>query len=179
MPLVSVIIPAYNVSPYIGDTLESVFAQTFDNYEVVVVNDGSPDTEQLEREIKPYLGRIRYLTQENQGASVARNTGLRAARGEFIAFLDADDLWLPSYLDEQMKFIRERGCDLACADATFFGDAKTEGQTYMDTLMNDAPPNGDVTFLELVDAERSLITSGIVRPSRTNHGRWIVRRGPA
>lgn len=162
VPLVSIIIPAYNVAPYIGETLESVFAQTFDNYEVIVVNDGSPDTERLEREIKPYSGRIRYLTQENQGASVARNTGLHAARGEFIAFLDADDLWLPNYLEEQMKFIGERGCDLACADATFFGDARTEGQTYMNTLMRDAPQTGDVTFLELVDAKISLITSGIV-----------------
>jgi glycosyltransferase involved in cell wall biosynthesis len=162
VPLVSIIIPAYNVAPYISETLESVFAQTFDNYEVIVVNDGSPDTQELEREIKSYSGRIRYLTQENQGASVARNTGLHAARGEFIAFLDADDLWLPNYLEEQMKFIGERGCDLVCADATFFGDARTEGQTYMDTLMRDAPPNGDVTFLELVDAKISLITSGIV-----------------
>lgn len=172
VPLVSIIIPAYNVAPYISETLESVFSQTFDNYEVIVVNDGSPDTEQLERKIKPYWERIRYLTQENQGASVARNTGLHAARGEFIAFLDADDLWLPNYLEEQMKFIGERGCDLACADARFFGDARTEGQTYMDTLMRDAPPNGEVTFLELVDAKISLITSGIV--ARRD---WIMNVG--
>jgi glycosyltransferase involved in cell wall biosynthesis len=93
---------------------------------------------------------------------VARNTGLQSARGEFVAFLDADDLWLPNYLEEQMKFIRARGCDLACADATFFGDATTDSRTYMDTLMNDAPAADDVTFLQLVDAERSLITSGVV-----------------
>jgi len=117
---VSIVIPAYNVAQYISETLESVFAQTFTDYEVIVVNDGSPDTEDFEQAIEPYLSRIRYLKQENRGASVARNTGLQAARGEFIAFLDADDLWLPPYLDQQMKFIRERGCDLACADAEFF-----------------------------------------------------------
>ncbi|HJZ79755.1 MAG TPA: glycosyltransferase family 2 protein [Pyrinomonadaceae bacterium] len=161
-PQVSVIIPAYNVAPYIAETLESVFAQTFSDYEIIVVNDGSSDTEEFELAIKPYLGRIRYLRQENKGASVARNTGLEAARGDYVAFLDADDLWLPDYLEAQMKFIRERGCDLACADATFFGDAASEGQTYMDTLMPTAPPAGEVTFLQLVDAARSLITSGIV-----------------
>ena len=161
-PTVSVVIPAYNVARYIGETLESVFAQTFANYEVIVVNDGSPDTEEFEQAIAPYLNRIRYLKQENLGASVARNTGLQAARGEFIAFLDADDLWLPAYLDQQMKFIRERGCDLACADARFFGDPSTEGRTYMDTLMPAAATVDDVTFLQLVNADRSLITSGVV-----------------
>lgn len=166
-PLISIVIPAYNVAPFIEETLKSVFAQTFTDYEVIVVNDGSPDTREFERAIEPHLARIRYLTQENQGASVARNSGLLSARGEFVAFLDADDLWLPNYLEEQMKFIRERGCDLVCADATFFGDAANERRTYMDTLMNEAPPTGDVTFLQLVDATRSLITSGVV-----------ARRGP-
>lgn len=161
-PLVSVVIPAYNVAPYISETLESVFAQTFRNFEVIVVNDGSPDTEEFERAIKPYLGRIRYLKQENQGASVARNTGVVVAEGDYIAFLDADDLWLPGYLEEQMAFIRSRGCDLACADATFFGNSTNEQRTYMEVLMKDAAPADDVTFLQLVDAQRSLITSGIV-----------------
>ena len=161
-PLVSIVIPAYKVARYIEETLESVFAQTFTDFEVIVVNDGSPDSEEFESAIKPYLGRIRYLKQENSGASVARNTGVQAARGEFIAFLDADDLWLPTYLEEQIRFIRERGCDLACADATFFGDSAADERTYMEALMSDAPPAGDVTFLQLVDAERSLITSGVV-----------------
>jgi glycosyltransferase involved in cell wall biosynthesis len=161
-PSVSVIIPAYNVAPYIGETLDSVFAQSFKNLEVIVVNDGSPDTEEFERAIAPYRDRIRYLKQENRGASVARNTGLHAARGEFVAFLDADDLWLPNYLEEQMKFIRERGCDLVCADASYFGDPSLAHQTYMQSLMETAPSTGDVTFLQLLNAEQHLITSGIV-----------------
>jgi glycosyltransferase involved in cell wall biosynthesis len=103
-PAISVVIPAYKVAPFIDETLKSVFAQTFTDYEVIVVNDGSPDTEEFERAIKPYLDRIRYLKQENCGASVARNSGLLSARGEFVAFLDADDLWLPTYLEAQMKF---------------------------------------------------------------------------
>jgi glycosyltransferase involved in cell wall biosynthesis len=161
-PSVSVIIPAYNVAPFIGETLESVFAQTFTDFEVIVVNDGSPDTEEFERAIQSYRKRICYLKQENSGASVARNTGLRAARGELIAFLDADDLWSPNYLDEQLKFMREYDSDLVCADAMIFGASADSGRSYMDSLMATAPPEGRVTFLELVNAERSLITSGVL-----------------
>jgi glycosyltransferase involved in cell wall biosynthesis len=159
---VSVVVPAYNIAPYIAETLASVFAQTFTDFEVIVVNDGSPDTHDFERALGPYLDRITYLTQANGGASVARNTGLRTARGEFVAFLDGDDLWLPNYLEEQMKFIHTRQCDLVCADATFFGDNADKARTYMVALMDDAPEVGDFDFLELVDAKRSVITSGVV-----------------
>ena len=161
-PAVSVVIPAYNVAPFIRETLDSVFAQTFTNYEVIVVNDGSPDTEEFERAIESYRARIRYFAQENRGASAARNAGLRAARGEWIAFLDADDLWLPAYLDEQLRFISEHNCDLVCADAMIFGDSADAGQTYMDAVMASAPATGEVTFLDLVSSNRSLMTSGVV-----------------
>ena len=161
-PQVSVIIPAYNIAPYIAETLESVFAQTLTDYEVIVVNDGSPDTKDFENALRPYLDRIVYLKQANGGASVARNAGLKAARGKFVAFLDGDDLWLPNYLAEQMKFIQTRGCDLACADATFFGDSRDTAPTYMVAWMDDAPEVGDFGFLDLVDAKRSVITSGVV-----------------
>jgi glycosyltransferase involved in cell wall biosynthesis len=162
VPFVSIVIPAYNVAPFIGETLTTVFAQTFTDFEVIIVNDGSPDTEDFERALQPYIDRISYLKQENRGASAARNTGVRAARGELIAFLDADDLWSPDYLAEQLKFIREYGCDLACADAMIFGVSTDAGRSYMDSLMEAAPPAGRVTFLELVNADRSLITSGVV-----------------
>jgi glycosyltransferase involved in cell wall biosynthesis len=162
IPRVSVVIPAYNVAPYISETLATVFAQTFRDFEVIIVNDGSPDTEQFELAIRPYRDRICYLKQESRGASAARNAGLRAARGELIAFLDADDLWSPNYLEEQLKFIREFGCDLACADAMIFGVSSDAGQSYMDSLMGAAPPAGLLTFLELINADRSLITSGVV-----------------
>ena len=166
-PRVSVIIPAYNIASFIVETLESVFAQTFTNYEVIVVNDGSPDTEDFESALRPYLDRIVYLKQENGGASVARNAGLQAARGEFVAFLDGDDVWLPNYLEEQVKFMQTRGCDLACADATFFGDTADKAPTYMIAWMDDAPDTGDFGFLELVDAKRSVITSGVVARRQT------------
>ena len=161
-PTVSVIVPAYNVASFIGETLDSVFAQTFTNYEVIVINDGSPDTDEFERVLEPYRERISYIRQENGGASSARNAGLRVARAEFIAFLDADDVWSPDYLGAQLQFIHEHGCDLVCADAMITGDSRDAGKTYMETLMETAPAIGDVTFLQLVSAEKSLITSGVV-----------------
>lgn len=161
-PLVSIVIPAYNVAEFIAETLSTVFAQTFTDFEVIIVNDGSPDTEEFEFALQPYIDRICYFKQENRGASAARNAGVRAARGELVAFLDADDLWRPNYLAEQIKFINQQGCDLSCADAMIFGTSADAGRSYMDSLMSTAPATGQVTFLELVNADRSLITSGVV-----------------
>jgi len=160
--VISIIIPAYNVAGYIGETLASVFAQTFSDFEVLIINDGSPDTTALEGALTPYRERIRYLKQANRGASAARNAGLNAAQGELVAFLDADDLWLPNYLEEQLRFIREQHFDFVCADATVFDDASVDHKTYMEALMPNAPAAGSVTFLGLVGAEQSLITSGIL-----------------
>lgn len=162
LPKVSVVMPAFNAARYIGETLDSVFEQTFTDYEVIVVNDGSPDTVKLERLLEPHMNRIRYIKQKNLGAGAARNEGLRAAQGELIAFLDADDLWLPNYLEEQLKFIRDNNVDLVCADAMHFGDSPLAGRTYMEAYMETAPLAGEVSFLGLVSAEQSLITSGIV-----------------
>ncbi len=158
VPVVSVIIPAYNVAPFIGDTLRSVLAQTFSDFEVIIINDGSPDTVELEAVLEPYLERIVYLKQENQGAGAARNTGLRAARGEFVAFLDGDDEWLPTFLEKQLELIRSGpGYDLVYADAELFGNsAKKSG-----TVMQHEPSNGPVTFESLL-AERCLVNTSTV-----------------
>jgi glycosyltransferase involved in cell wall biosynthesis len=104
-PLVSVVIPAYNAASFIGPTLDSVFAQTLSDYEVIVVNDGSPDTSSLERALEPLQSKIRYLKQANGGPSNARNTGIRAAVGKYVAFLDSDDLWLPHHLARQVEHL--------------------------------------------------------------------------
>ncbi len=157
-PSVSVVIPAYKIAPFVAETLGSVFAQTFRDYEVVIVNDGSPDTEEFERALAPYAGRVRYFRQENRGAGAARNRGIEEARGEFVAFLDGDDVWLPSYLEEQLSFIRAGGFDLVYADALLFGDSPLAGQTYMET----APSNGPVNFMSLIRNECNVITSGVV-----------------
>jgi GT2 family glycosyltransferase len=146
-PLVSVIVPAYRVTESIAATLDSVLAQTFTDYEIIVVNDGSPDTEELESVLAPYRDRIVYLRQENQGMSGARNTGIRAARGKYIAPLDADDMWDPEHLAAQVAVLEaEPSIDLVYADARIFGDLPEAGKTVMDLC----PSAGEVTFERLV-----------------------------
>jgi len=145
-PTVSVIIPAYKVAPFIKETLDSVFAQTFTDHEVIVINDGSPDTLELERALEPYRNRIRYLKQDNQGAGAARNAGLRAGRGRFVAFLDGDDAYLPTFLSEQMQLLQGGGeYDLVYADATNFGDPGSAGSN-----MDFNPSTGEVTAESLI-----------------------------
>jgi glycosyltransferase involved in cell wall biosynthesis len=105
---VSVIIPTYKHRSYVLKTLDSVFVQTFTDYEVIVVNDGSPDdTVELLRPLAE-SGRIRYFDQPNAGQAVARNRGLAEARGEFIAFLDDDDLWPADKLEWQVLELDRR-----------------------------------------------------------------------
>src|SRR5229473_1519197 len=123
-PLVSVVIPAFKSAAYISEALDSVLTQRLANFEIIVINDGSPDTEQLEDVLRPYADDVIYLKQENHGAAAARNAGLRAARGQYIAFLDADDYWVASYLDEQVTFIESNGgYDLVYADALIVGES--------------------------------------------------------
>ena len=100
-PKVSVIIPTYNHSHYILETLQSVFDQNFTDYEIIVVNDGSPDD--AAQILAPLVaqGEIEYIEQPNAGQAAARNRGLARAQGEFIAFLDDDDLWPPDKLEWQ------------------------------------------------------------------------------
>ena len=96
MPKISVVIPCYNGEDFIGAALASVYAQSFSDYEVIVVDDGSTDgTREV---IAPYLNRLRYHYQENQGLAVARNVGLKLACGDYITYLDADDIWEPDNL---------------------------------------------------------------------------------
>src|SRR5215210_7974852 len=111
-PTVSVIIPAYNAAKYIGQALNSVFDQTFRSHESIVINDGSPDTVELERELEAYGANIQYIKQGNRGAAAARNAGLLSARGEYVAFLDADDRWRPNFLKEQIEFLKLNDADL-------------------------------------------------------------------
>jgi glycosyltransferase involved in cell wall biosynthesis len=121
-PKVSVIIPAYNTAPFIAETLDSVFAQTFRDFEVIVINDGSPDTLALEVALQPYMSRIHYIRQENRGLPGARNAGIRIARGELLAFVDSDDIWMPDYLSAQVQFLdRHAGVHASIADALLFG----------------------------------------------------------
>ena len=155
-PQVSVIIPAYNAASFIGDALDSVFNQTYSDYEVILVNDGSPDTAELRKSIAPYSDRLTYIEQENRGPSAARNHAIQKARGEFVAFLDSDDTWLPSYLAEQMQVLtRDSQLDMIYADAWLFGDSSLSGRRFMEC----SPSRRPVTFESLLRYESSVITS--------------------
>src|SRR5688572_27049916 len=115
MPQVSVVIPAFDAAPYIGAALESVFAQTFPDFEVLVVDDGSRD--ETPALVAAYGTRVRYLRQENAGVAMARNRGIEASQGRLVAFLDADDTWLPTKLERQMAQLTG-GCPVrACYSA--------------------------------------------------------------
>jgi glycosyltransferase involved in cell wall biosynthesis len=105
--LVSVIMPTYNCAPYIGETIRSVQSQTYENWEIIIVDDCSTDnTESIVKSINDK--RIRYYkNSKNSGAAVSRNFALREAKGRWIAFLDSDDLWAPTKLEHQLRFMVE------------------------------------------------------------------------
>ena len=121
--LVSVIIPTYNSAEFIEPCLETVFNQTYPFWEIIVVDDGSVDnTRQV---LAPYVrdGRIKYLFQQNRGPAAARNLALTYARGEFIAFLDSDDLWTPEKLEKQVAVLQKNeDVGMIYSDSEWFGE---------------------------------------------------------
>jgi glycosyltransferase involved in cell wall biosynthesis len=158
-PLISVIIPAYNVSNYIAEAVGSVFAQDFKSYEVIVVNDGSKDTPELEKVLKPYRQKIHYILQENRGIAAARNAALRIARGELIALLDADDVWREGKLTEQLEFMKRGQFDMVYADALLIGDVPWPAGT---TFMDRSPSAGPVTLTSLLDLRVTVSVSTVI-----------------
>ena len=102
-PLVSVIVPCYNIAPFVAETIRSVIAQTYQHWELILIDDGSKDN--LAEAVQPFLkdARIQFHVRKNQGVSAARNNGIALAKGDFIAFLDSDDVWLPEKLHRQLE----------------------------------------------------------------------------
>lgn len=159
-PVVSIVIPAYNAAKYIGETLDSVLAQTFDEYEIIVVNDGSPDTAELECALAPYRSRIVYLTQENGGPGRARNTAIRAARGRYVALLDADDQWEPEYLAAQVATLEaDQSADVVYSNGIIFGSGEDIGRELMEAF----PTRGEVTFESVLTGECTVLICAVMR----------------
>ncbi len=104
-PVVSVVLATYNGSQFLEQAIQSVLGQTFPDYELIVVDDGSSDPG-VKAICAKYAGQMRYVYQENRGLAAARNTGIRHAQGEFICFLDDDDAWKPEKLARQLAFMR-------------------------------------------------------------------------
>lgn len=110
MPKVSVIIPTYNRDKYLEKAIRSVLKQTYKNYELIVVDDGSTDKTKkiVKKYVKKYPKKVRYIYQDNRGPSAARNTGILNAKGKYITFLDSDDEYLPKMLKRQIAYMKKR-----------------------------------------------------------------------
>jgi glycosyltransferase involved in cell wall biosynthesis len=162
-PIVSVIVPCYGVTAFITEALDSLRAQTFRNFETLVINDGCPDTDNLERALLPYRDEIVYLKQANQGVAAARNMAIRAAKAPLIAFLDGDDAWEPNYLAEHVSFLNAHpDVDAVYPNARMFGDNGWAGRLFMDAF----PSTGEVTFLSVVKRRCSIYIGLTARRER-------------
>jgi glycosyltransferase involved in cell wall biosynthesis len=162
-PAVSVIIPVY-VSQYLRATIDSVLNQTFRDYEIIVVDDGSPDPPDLAGWQGVDRARLRCLRQVNRGPAAARNAAIRAARGVFLAFLDADDTWEPTYLEEQIAAMtRGAGLDLIYCSALMMGQSETDRLA----LMESTPARNLVTCTSLLREGYTVFLSGVVARRET------------
>ncbi|MCK5611444.1 glycosyltransferase, partial [Candidatus Pacearchaeota archaeon] len=155
--LFSVIIPTFNRAEYIKHTIDSVLEQTFKEYEIIVIDDGSIDN--TRESLKEYGDKIRYFYQSNNGVSAARDHGIREARGEWVAFLDDDDLWEPNKLEIQMEYLKQNpGIDFVYSDARVFCENNIISETFKRPYFD----NYDV-FYSLLKSDRIFIGTVICR----------------
>ncbi|MCL5951129.1 MAG: glycosyltransferase [Chloroflexi bacterium] len=167
MPKVSVVIPTYNRAQLIRETLRSVLAQTYHDFEVVVIDDGSTDNTQ--EALVAYGSQIRYFRKDNGGQASARNLGIRVASGEYIAFLDSDDLWLPSKLEEQVTTLVTARTKWVYCDAELF-DGATGRTVGLYSRQNNRPYEGHV-------ARQLLLNDFIASPTPIIHREVFDRVG--
>ena len=138
LPKVSVIIPAFNAAEFLRETLEYAITQTYQNTEILVIDDGSVD--ETPTIAKSFGDTVRVISTENQGVAKARNTGIESATGEFLAFLDADDIWAPEKLKSQIDAVDDDH-RLIYTNTTSFGNESMSG---MSISANEAFPSGDI-----------------------------------
>src|SRR5262245_44962868 len=150
-PTVSVVTPAYNAARYLGGTIESVLAQTYTDFEMLVVDDGSVDeTFEVARSFAQRDSRIRLLRQPNGGTSAARNRAVVYARGRYLALLDGDDRWMPDYLEAQLEILEtDRTIDVLSANMINQG-GRWDGKPFH-TGTNG--PIRRITLLDLIERE--------------------------
>jgi GT2 family glycosyltransferase len=111
-PVVSVVIPTFNRWPFVGEAVESVFAQSYSDFELIVVDDGS--TDETQKELAKFRSRLRLFVKAREGVAAARNFGVRRAVGRYVAFLDSDDLWRPKKLEMQTAFMEKKPAVQIC-----------------------------------------------------------------
>src|SRR5215471_21565982 len=121
--LISVIMPAYNAEQFISESINSVINQTYRNWELIIVDDGSTDkTKEIITEFQKANQRIKYFYQQNSKQGKARNTGIENSKAGLIAFLDADDLWVPEMLETQFDLLKKTGANLAFSTNKFIDE---------------------------------------------------------
>lgn len=166
MPEVSVIIPTYNRAKYVTHAIDSVLAQTYSDYEIIIVDDGSTDN--TREVLETYMDKIRYLYQDNAGVSAARNTGIKTAKGKWIAFLDSDDEWLPEKLSRQMGSLARTGAKVCFTNIIW--NSKEAGKSLRDETYKGKYSDDEVFYepLELLLHRSSLynVLSAVVIESR-------------
>ncbi|MGC2661368.1 MAG: glycosyltransferase family A protein [Bryobacteraceae bacterium] len=168
-PAVSVIVPAYRVTAYIAETLDSIYRQTFPGYEVIVVNDGCPETSALEEVLRPYEGRFVYVKKANGGLASARNAGIAAAKAPLLAMLDSDDAWEPAFLERTIAALnRDPTLTGIFADGVFFGDRPTAGAKLSEYNPNPEP----ITFERVADNTCSPSYSCVMRAEAVRSAGW-------
>jgi glycosyltransferase involved in cell wall biosynthesis len=157
-PFVSVVIPAYNCAQYIAQAVQSVLDQSFASYEIIIVNDGSPDTEALEAALASFRSRIVYVKQSSKGPAGARNTGILRAQGKYVAFLDGDDYWSREHLAKQIDMLeRQSGLELAYCDCQLIKDEKPFTRAFQ-----LQPQAQFVSFESLLSEDSAISTSSTV-----------------
>jgi len=174
--MVSVIIPYYKNAQEIERSLMSVILQTYQDFEVIIVNDASPDWEEGLKIINSFgNSRIKTISHSiNRNGATARNTGIKAAKGEYIAFLDADDEWLQGHLEDALHEFKEKGADIVYSQATVISENGTsvmpengilKGQSISDYLF----VQGAVIFTPSILIERKLALQNLFNPKLQRH----------
>ncbi len=156
-PLISVVIPTYNRAPLLVEAVESVLRQTFDNFEILVVDDGS--TDDTKERLKTYTERIRYFYQPNAGVSSARNLGIRESRGALIAFLDSDDTWHSEKLKVQAEYLHTHSeIGLVYCGIELLGHSETRAE-----IKRRRPLQGKRTIADIFEDPYLVPSSTVVR----------------
>ena len=178
---VSIIMPAYNAEKYIGDSIKSVLAQTYSNWELIVVDDGSTDrTAAIVKGFVVNDSRIRYIFQENGRLGKARNTGIQNASGTLIAFIDSDDLWVETKLEVQLKAMAENNADVVFCNAYVFNDENPANETeklrstvgifsgpdFFDSLVK----RPQIPVLTALLKKNAIIKTGLFEEAKPYHG---------
>lgn len=164
---VSVVIPCYNASRFLPESLASVLAQGRDDVQIIVVDDGSEDIEELRRVVEEYEDAVELIEERHCGLPATRNRGIVQARGRYVAFLDADDEWKDDFLGRQLEQLERTGADLVYCDAELFGESGPYPRTFMDRY----PSRGEANAESVIMRRCNVVLSSVV--ARTDMVRGV------